>query len=36
MIKFGGGHANVYETVAPTFKNGVVEMDVNEKKAVFV
>ena len=24
----GGGHANVYETLAPAFKNGVVEMDV--------
>lgn len=24
----GGGHANVYETLAPEFKNGVVEMDI--------
>ena len=33
-IKFpGGGHANVYETAAPTFKNGVVEMDVTPEKS---
>ncbi len=33
-IKFpGGGHANVYETAAPTFKNGVVEMDITPEKS---
>ena len=33
-IKFpGGGHANVYETAAPTFKNGMVEMDVTPQKS---
>ena len=29
----GGGHANAYETAAPTFKNGVVEMDVTPQKS---
>lgn len=33
-IKFpGGGHANVYETAAPTFKNGMVEMDITPEKS---
>lgn len=29
----GGGHANVYETNAPKFKNGVVEMDITPQKS---
>lgn len=34
QIEFpGGGHANVYETQAPVFKNGVVEMDITSAKA---
>ena len=33
-VKFpGGGHANVYETAAPRFKNGVVEMDITPEKS---
>ncbi len=32
-IKFPGGHANVYETAAPRFKNGVVEMDITPEKS---
>ena len=32
-VKFPGGHANVYETAAPRFKNGVVEMDVTPEKS---
>lgn len=28
----GGGHANVYETNVPQFKNGVVEMDIRSEK----
>ena len=31
-IIFPGGHANVYETEAPQFKNGVVEMDITSDK----
>lgn len=31
-IIFPGGHTNVYETKAPTFKNGVVEMDITSDK----
>ena len=34
QIEFpGGGHANVYETQAPVFKDGVVEMDITSAKA---
>ena len=32
-VKFPGGHANVCETAAPRFKNGVVEMDVTPEKS---
>ncbi len=32
-VKFPGGHANVYETAAPRFKNGVVEMDITPEKS---
>ncbi|WP_230399344.1 carboxypeptidase regulatory-like domain-containing protein [Novisyntrophococcus fermenticellae] len=28
----GGGHANAYETMAPQFKNGCVEMDITSAK----
>ena len=31
-IIFPGGHTNVYETQAPQFKNGVVEMDITSDK----
>ena len=31
-IIFPGGHTNVYETKAPQFKNGVVEMDITSDK----
>ncbi|MDH6367429.1 MULTISPECIES: endo-alpha-N-acetylgalactosaminidase family protein, partial [unclassified Breznakia] len=30
-VKFPSGHANVYDTAAPTFKNGTVEMDVTSE-----
>lgn len=32
IVKFPGGHANVYDSAAPTFKNGVLEMDVTAIK----
>ena len=32
-IIFPKGHTNVYETTAPQFKNGMVEMDVRSEKA---
>lgn len=32
-ISFPGGHANVYETNAPMFTNGKVEMDITSDKA---
>lgn len=32
VIKFPGGHANVYDQAAPRFKNGVVEMDITAIK----
>jgi len=31
-IIFPGGHTNVYETEAPTFKNGCVEMDLRSER----